>query len=262
MGANILNYFKKIMMCFILINAMNIITSNIAVADIIGSVITQTFQKHNSKFVCLNSRSSIATIRVKVEAQLRKMGVGFAPNVMGLGNPPNANDIARATYMSFPCPFSPDRNELKRSTKKDIEGVWLFSETSQKLKYGPKSPLWKKNTTMPIKCESVAYYPGGEHRHTQITGKMVCPFSKASDMNFSRSNPKVISWKMLKNGVVKITRTDVANHIEEWDVFTVVKPFEMFKIKFQKGELLAYVKKENGNEFNVATQFRHLQRLR
>lgn len=235
-----------------LIVSIFLLTSKFASADIIGSVILQTFQKHNSSFVCLTSPSSIAEIRVKVEDQLEKMGA----------NTQSPNDVAKAIYMAFPCPFSPNRAELKEATKNDIEGVWLFPESSQKLKYGPKSPLWSKHASLPVKCESVAYYPGGEVRHAQIVGKTDCPFSKASDMDISRSNPKVASWEVFKDGIIKITRTDVKNHIEEWSVFTVTKPFEMYKIKFKTGDLVAYIRKENGNEFNVATQFRHLQKLK
>lgn len=256
-----MSYIKRKLTHLIIISGIVFITPNIATADIISSVISQTFQKHNSKFVCLTSRSSIADIRVKVEAQLERMRLGNKPNIIGVNSSPSANDIAKAIYTAFPCPFSPNRSELRSATRKDIEGVWLFPETSQKLKYGSKSPLWSKNASLPIKCESIAYYPGGESRHTQIAGKMECPFSKASDLDISRLNPKVASWKILENGMVKITRNDVKNHIEEWEIFTVIKPFEMYKIHFKQGDLLAYIRKENGNEFNVATQFRHLQKL-
>ena len=140
----------------------------------------------------------------------------------------------------------------------DIPGVG--PATSQKLKFGPRSPLWAKFRAAPIKCESIAYYPGGELRHAVIVGQFKCPFSKASDMNISRSNPKVASWEIIEDGVVKVSRTDVKNHIEEWSVFTVTEPFEMYKIKFETGDLVAYIKRENGNEFNVATQFLHLKK--
>ena len=54
---------------------------------------------------------------------------------------------------------------------------------------------------------------------------------------------------------------DVQNHIEEWDVYAVTKGFQFQGMKLQPGELVAYVRRENGNEVNAATQFRHLQRL-
>ena len=235
-----------------LICSISLFSINTVSADMVDSIILQTFQKHNTKFLCLSSKSSLPTLRKKVEEQL---------NNMGLKNSPTANDVAKATYIAFPCPFSPARNELRRATKKDIAGVWLFPEASIKLKFGPNSPLKSKYASLRIKCESIAYYSDGETRHAVIGGKNACPFTKASDMDISRYNPKVSSWKMLADGVLKITRTDVANHIEEWDIFTVMEPFKMLDIKFEVGDLLSYIKKENGNNFNVATQFRHLKRL-
>jgi len=248
-----LNLSKSFTSFLMLICSVTFISTNTVSADMVDSIILQTFQKHNTKFLCLSSKASLPTLRKNVEEQLNKMG---------LKNTPTANDVAKATYMAFPCPFSPNRNELRRSTKKDVAGVWLYPESSIKLKFGPNSPLKSKYASLRIKCESIAYYDDGETRHALIGGRNTCPFTKASDMDKSRSNPRVSSWEMLANGVIKITRTDIANHIEEWDIFTVVEPFEMLKIKFEVGDLLAYIKKENGNNFNVATQFRHLKRLR
>ena len=94
-----------------------------------------------------------------------------------------------------------------------------------------------------------------------MSGKVECPFRKASDMDVARRNPVVSTWSMLRDGRVSVARTDVQNHIEEWDIYAVTQAFEFREIKLQPGDLVAYVRRENGNEVNAATQFRHLQRL-
>lgn len=220
--------------------------------DVVNKAIVSVFQMNNAKILCLNSDSSLPIIRKNVDAYLRKQGTE---------NPPSANEIAKAAYTLFPCPFSPYRDELRPVAAKDIEGVWLYPEASQKLRFGPKSPMWSKLAAMPIKCESVAFYPDGETRNTKIAGQMACPFSSAKDMDASSLNPKVASWQLAKDGVVKISRTDVQGHIEEWEIFIVVKVFEIAAVQFKAGDLLAYLRRERGNDFNASTVFRHLQRL-
>jgi hypothetical protein len=41
----------------------------------------------------------------------------------------------------------------------------------------------------------------------------------------------------------------------------VQTPFTFNDVQFTAGDLVAYVRRENGNEVGAATQFRHLQRL-
>jgi hypothetical protein len=53
----------------------------------------------------------------------------------------------------------------------------------------------------------------------------------------------------------------VAQHVEAWEVFLVTTPFVFDEVAFSTGDLLAYVRRENGNDVSMATQFRHLQRL-
>lgn len=62
-------------------------------------------------------------------------------------------------------------------------------------------------------------------------------------------------------GRVGVARTDVADHVEEWDVFLVMAPFVFDEVAFSAGDLVAYVRKEDGNDMGIATQFRHLRRL-
>lgn len=220
--------------------------------DVVDRAIVSVFQMNNGRVLCLNSNSSLPVIRKSVDTFLQQRGVG---------NTANQNDVANAAYTLFPCPFSPYREELRAATAKDVEGVWLYPEASQKLKLGPKSPMWAKYAAMPVKCEGVGYYPDGEARNTQIGGQMACPFHAAKDMDGARANPKVASWQMVRDGLLKISRTDVQDHVEEWEVFAVVKAFEIAGIEFKAGDLTAYLRRERGNDFNAATMFRHLRRL-
>ena len=80
-------------------------------------------------------------------------------------------------------------------------------------------------------------------------------------MDVARKNPIVSRWSMVRDGRVGVARTDVQNHIEEWDIYVVTQPFAFRELKLQPGELVAYIRRENGNEVGAATQFRHLQRL-
>ncbi|PFH10882.1 hypothetical protein BCF11_3316 [Collimonas sp. PA-H2] len=241
-------YFKFLISSFFVIGA-TFATAQEAPMDVVGKSIVSAFQTGNAKVLCLNSDSSLPVIRKSVEVYLSEHSVE-----------PSAEVVTKAVYSLFPCPFSPYRTELRPATAKDIEGVWLYPEASQKLRFGPQSPMWTKLAT-PVKCEVVAYYPGGEYRNAQATGLMPCPFSNAKNMDASRLNPRVISWKIIRGGIVKIFRTDVQDHIEEWEVFTVDKSFEMAGVQFNAGDLITYLRRERGNDFNVATVFRHLQRL-
>ena len=50
--------------------------------------------------------------------------------------------------------------------------------------------------------------------------------------------------------------------MEEWKVFLVTEDFTEKGVRFSKGDLLQYLRREPGNEVNQSTQFRHLQPLR
>jgi hypothetical protein len=220
--------------------------------DLVSKVIISLFKDHNRKFLCLSENSSLPAIRAAVEADLSRMPAGSAES---------ENAIASVIYTKYPCPFSPIGKAVRPASAKDIEGVWLFPETSQRLRFGPDSPLWQKHAALPIKCEAVAYYDNAEARVVQIVGQMPCPFSSARDMDVSRRNPKVSNWSLPRDGRLKIDRTDVPGHIEEWDIFVAESPFQVANITINAGDLLAYLRREQGNEFNASTTFRHLKRL-
>ncbi|HLD23444.1 MAG TPA: hypothetical protein VJA83_05830 [Sulfuricurvum sp.] len=210
------------------------------------------FQKQQNKTMCSAPNDSIKTIRTNLISYIQ---------FNGYSNSLTPQVIATALWTLYPCPFSPFRSEIRSATKEDIVGGWVFPEESQKIRFGSylaqKSPLGP----LPIKCDAIGYYPNGEFRQIIVSGQPECPFKKAADLDIARKNPRVSNWSLLNDGRISITRTDVANHIEEWDTFVVVTPFAFNDIQFKAGDIIAYLRRENGNEVGASTQFRHLQRL-
>lgn len=220
-------------------------------SDPMGKFIQDTAQMNQDKSMCVDDPYS-QMVRSNLIKYLQAKG---EPNSVT----PKA--LAMAMWELYPCPFSPFRSELHLATQKDVKGVWLFPESSQKLRFPSKSGRQSPTGPAPIKCDAVGYYPNGELRHAIIAGQIACPFGKATDLDVARKNPVVSTWSMLRPGRISVTRTDVANHIEEWDVFSVVAPFSLNDVQFSVGDLIAYVRRENGNDVGAATQFRHLKRL-
>ena len=220
--------------------------------DLADRALVTEFQANNGNVLCSPKDSS-----------LKEMRALFDPFIKGidLANQASYPALAVAVYTAFPCPFSPLRPELRPSAKEDFVGSWLFPDTSVRLRHGPKSPAWKETSGMPtIKCEGVAFYDSGEYRVAQIRGQFACPTEK--DMQAMRSMPKVSSWAVLPNGRVKISRTDVPAQFEEWEIYTVQTPFEVSSFKFAVGDLVAYLRRQPGNEINATSTFRHLQPLK
>ena len=116
--------------------------------DLVSKVIIALFRDQNTKYLCLSENASLPIIRTAVVAELANMPPGSADS---------QDTVARVIYTKYPCPFSPFRRELRPATAKDVEGVWLFPETSQRLRFGPGSPMWQKVAALPPKCEAVAY---------------------------------------------------------------------------------------------------------
>ena len=220
--------------------------------DLVTKVIVGLFKDHNRKYLCLGENSSLPVIRAAVDAELMRLPPGAAES---------QNTIATVVFTKYPCPFAPAGNRFRPASAKDVEGVWLFPESSQRLRFGPDSPMWQRQASLPVKCEAVAYYENAEARNAQIVGQMPCPFAAARDMDVSRRNPKVATWSMLRGGRLKVDRTDVPGHVEEWDIFVVEAPFQVATMTINSGDLVAYLRRERGNEVNAATTFRHLRKL-
>lgn len=233
-------------------NQLKNIGTTEAKKDSLTPFIQKMFQQHEGKTLCSVPETSFASIRSSLLSYLAENKSN--QKVSG-------TTVATALWTLYPCPFSPNRTELEPATLKDIKGVWVFPESSQKLRFGPNSNQKAPTAPLPVKCEAIAYYPNGEMRNAIFAGQQKCPFEKAIDMDAARKNPIVANWSLLQDGRVCITRSDVKNHTEEWDLYSVVTTFSTNGVQFEKGDLLAYLRKENGNKVNAATQFRHLKRL-
>jgi tetratricopeptide (TPR) repeat protein len=211
------------------------------------------FQQLNRKYTCFEAPINQNQLSTAVRAELLKTGIGS-----------NATDnqVGIAFVTLYPCPFSPYRTELKAATQQQLEGVWLYPETSQKMRFPPLSSMWEQEKNLNSKCDGIGFYAGGEMRTARIFGaQMSCSIKVAADMNPARQNPLVARWNMLRDGRLSVSRTDVANHIEEWEIFIATSDFLAAGIQIKQGDLVGYMRKERGNELNVATVFWHLQKL-
>ena len=215
--------------------------------------LSELVQQLNHKDTCFEAPIHQNQLSAAVRAELLRTGVGSSAD---------SNQIGVALVTLYPCPFSPYRAELKPATQQQIEGVWVYPETSHKMRFPPLSPAWNQERGLNTKCEGIGFYVNGEMRTTKIIGtQMTCIFKAAVDMNPARQNPRVASWDMLRDGRLNVSRTDVANHIEEWEIFIAESDFLTAGIQIKKGNLVGYLRKERGNEINVAGVFWHLQKL-
>jgi hypothetical protein len=219
--------------------------------DPLGTFILDLFKRHEGDTLCSEGPADLAQIRATLTEHFK--GIDPKQHIP-------AKEVAIALWTRYPCPFSPYRAQLRPARAKDIEGVWLFPESSQKYRFGPRSPRKPPSGGQPVRCDAVAYYPHGELRHAVAAGPPECPFRTAADIDLFGGNPLVASWSMLRDGRVRVTRTDVELQIES-DIFVVTEPFQVRDLKLQAGELVAYVRRENGGELNTATEFQHLRRL-
>lgn len=224
-----------------------------ATDDIINRVMVGLFRKYNLQYLCLSEIAPLQTVRASIEDKLKGIDPNFATQE-------NIDAISTVIYTAFPCPFSPDKAELRPAAREDMVGNWVVPEASERLRYGPRSPQWKSQPGMPtLKCEGVSYDADGRLLVMEIRGELPCPTSK--DLDEMRKMPKVETWQMLRNGRLQSDHTGRPGSPEEWDVFVVEKPFEFGKVDFAAGDLVAYLRRSRGNNLNVSTVFRHLQRL-
>jgi len=221
--------------------------------DPLGNFIMDMFKRNEGDTLCSEGPTGLPQIRATLAEHFKGMGVDPKQHIP-------AKEVAIALWTRYPCPFSPYRPQLRPATAKDIEGVWLFPESSQKYRFGPRSKLKPPSAAQAVRCDAIGYYPDGELSQAVARGQPGCPFRTAADLEASRAYPRAASWSMLRDGRLAVTRSDVAQ-IEEWDLFMVTEPFQVQDLKLQPGELIAYVRRESGNELNAATQFLHLRRL-
>lgn len=219
-------------------------------SDPLSNFLQEMFQMNEGKTLCSTDDLKLNEKRTLVITLLQ---------ARGMMNSATNEEIASAAWTLFPCPFSPYRSELKPIKEADIHGIWLFAESYQPLRYGRNRKLTKE--AVPIKCEAVSYYANSELRNAQFGGAKPCPFKRASDLDYARKLPKVSSWQLVRPGRIAVNRTDVTNHIEEWDTYVVTASFQINEFKFEKGELVQYLRRTQKNKFNASSQFRHLKRL-
>jgi hypothetical protein len=113
-----------------------------------------------------------------------------------------------------------------------------------------------------IRCEGISFHESGEYRVMLIRGfdQDACPTPER--MQAARALPVVSSWMALSNGRIKISRTDVPTHFEEWEMHVVARPFEHSAVAFAPGDLVAYLRRQPGAEIDAALVFRHLRPLK
>ncbi len=217
--------------------------------------ILDMFKAHQGDTLCMLGSVPVPVVRAMVVEQLMAFGAKDSAT---------QQQVESAVWTRFPCPFSPFRAEVIPATAKDLEGVWLFPYPSQPYRFGPKSPLQPTDPSRAASCEIVGYLPKGELRSGIILGarEALCTFKKASDINAARKVPRTQSWTMISDGRLKVTRSDVKDYIEEWDVYAVTKSFQALNMEIRAGDLIAYLRRSKNNDVNASTEFRHLQRLK
>lgn len=218
--------------------------------------ILDMFSAHQGKTLCMLGNVPVPVVRALVVEQLKASGVGA-------GESATQEQVETAIWTRFPCPFSPYRAEVLAATAKNVEGVWLFPFDSQPYRYGPTSPLQPTDPSKGVSCEIVGYLSGGELRTGVVLGaKTPCSFRTAADINPARKTPRVSNWAMVSDGRLKVTRSDIKDYVEEWDVYAVTRSFQALNMEIKAGDLIAYLRRDKDNNVNAATEFRHLQRLK
>lgn len=244
--------FLKIFLLAILLQPMVSFSQN-QTQDLADSALLSIFQRDANILVC--STATTGTLR-----EMRELLNPFIKGI-NLDDKNSYKDLAIAVYTAFPCPFSPARPELRLAKKEDLVGNWLSPQTSIKLHFPPKSKAWAIPNNMPsLKCEGVVYMENGTARVIQIHGEPPCPDIAALER--LNSLPVVSTWAQLPNGRLKITRSDIPSHFEEWEIFVVESAFKIHGIDFANGDLVAYLRRAPGNEINASSMFRHLKRLK
>lgn len=220
--------------------------------ELLSGVLLQLVTIGSGEYTCFEKALTLADVRPAVQNELRRIGVPA----------PTANQVAKTFYTMYPCPFSPNRPQLQTATQGDLEGAWLYPESSQKYRFPPQSPAWQQARALPIKCDGIGFHSEGEMRTTRIAGtQAACTFKNANELEAIRRFSRVASWSLIREGRLNVSRTDVSNHIEEWDVFVATADFEAKGLQVNKGDLIGYLRKEQGNDWNIATTFWHIQKL-
>ncbi len=218
------------------------------------AVLFDIFERANRDLVCLEKNMEPAELVQALRPRLAALSADERDSI---------HTVSKLVYTTFPCPFSPQRPELRPATREDLIGYWLFPEASLNFKFGPNSSQWQQYpASTPWKCEGISFLASGRYQVMAGLGRnFQCPTPKT--MEDLQALPQVQSWTVLPGGNIRITRTDVPEAWEEWEIYQVVTPFTFQPLgkSFGQGDLLAYRRVSQGNRLNIAEQFRHLQRM-
>ncbi|MGV3742597.1 MAG: hypothetical protein ACO1NO_09845 [Burkholderiaceae bacterium] len=220
-----------------------------ASADLARDALVSVFQRDGGNLVCSPGNVGLP--------EMKSLLAPFIQDI-DLSEPSSYPAVAKAVYAAFPCPFSPRRAELVPATKEDLIGAWVFPDVSVRLRHPPRSAeLLMRPSIQHIKCEGILFEGNGEYRVVEVRGQLDCPTSNS--LAAMKRLPQVSLWSLLTSGQVKITRTDVPSHFEEWEVFRVRDAFSFASVQFASGDLVAYLRRSPGNNIGASTIFRHLQ---
>lgn len=212
----------------------------------------------------LFERNNLSTLCLEKGMYAPELVQAFRPHLNRLTTEErdSVQAVTSAIYAAFPCPFSPQRPELSPARREDLVGYWLFPQETITLKFGSASPAWKQYpVNTPWKCEGISFVESGRYHVMGMLANGPCPTAAA--LKSMEAFPNVQSWELIDNGKVRITRTDVPEAWEEWEIYRVTTPFTVKALgkSFDEGDLLAYQRASKNNSVNIAEQFRHLRRL-
>ena|GEM_PF-5723860 len=145
-------------------------------------------------------------------------------------------DIYISLIERFPCPFNPKQAPVRRATNTDLFGYWELVPESIRI----KTNLFRKDP-FPSNCQYFFFSEDRDMRSIDMIVNDACPSVTVTDFKAAKALPKVIDWKVESSGNLEITRTDIPNYIESWDVFIATTSFTQSGVTFKPGDLLLFM---------------------
>ena len=141
----------------------------------------------------------------------------------------------------------------------DIPGAWEIASLPTELQ-----PKYFDQDPWPSKCQWYLYEKDGVLKSFERNGPNVtCEKMSATELQKGLERvPAVQQWRFLRNNAgnksaVAVTRTDVPNYGELWEVHVVTSPIVQYGIAFDKGDLLLCLVNQGQSIIYV----RHLRKL-
>ncbi|MCB5206548.1 hypothetical protein [Methylovorus mays] len=146
------------------------------------------------------------------------------------------------------------------ANKDEIVGFWRLIPVAEYRKPHQITP-----DPWPSMCQWFAYYDDGSLKTIEKLREPCGNLSNASLSEAMKNTPAIISWKhsaaaklTQQPSLISVTRSDVKNYLELWDVLYVTEAFPKEKPEFLPGDLiLNLVDMKTGK----ALYIRHLRRL-